>query len=416
MSEPVEILLVDDNPVVRLGLSHVLRTAGYRVAEATNGAECLRQMAERLPDLVLLDVVLPDIDGVELVRRIKASPELGAAFVVLLSSVQTASEQQATGLDAGADGYLARPIANRELVARMHSLVRIQQAELALRRAKAELEQRVVERTEELSRANVALRAEVKVREAGEAKERRYVERLKIFRAIDQAILQVQAPRQIAEVALRQIQALLPFEQAIVVELTAGGERAVALATINQGAVQGDSWALTEEQLRLSRTLQAGQTRRVRRSRNLFQVPDAAHHLFGKTWETLVDLPLLAKDKLIGALNLASDAVDAFNEEHLEIAHEIVHQPAHRGNASGELDAQVEPPVADGFGAFHHSAGNYFRVTHGTAAALAAVRSREYTSAYGWYSRTGFPNLAALVFGGCRAGKRSLQSGVVHVL
>lgn len=92
MRDPVQILLVDDNPVVMLGLSELLRTAGYQVAEARNGADCLRRAAGRVPDVILLDVVLLDGDGVALGRRIKASPALGGAFVVLLSSVQTASE------------------------------------------------------------------------------------------------------------------------------------------------------------------------------------------------------------------------------------------------------------------------------------------------------------------------------------
>lgn len=321
MSEPVQILLVEDNPVVMLGLSQLLRAAGYAVAEARTGAEGLWLATEGVRDLILLDVVLPDCSGVELCRRIKANPALSGTFVVLLSSVQTASEQQATGLDAGADGYIARPIENRELVARVHSLVRIQQAELALRRAQGELEQRVRERTEELTQANAALQAAAE-------RQRRYAERLKILRSIDQAILEVQAPTMIAEVALSGLHRLLPLGQASVVELTSGHERAIVLATYNQGVAQGGSWALTEEQLRLSRTLQLGKPRRVRHTANLFQVPDPQHHLHGKTWEGIVDLPLIARGKLIGALNLASDAVNAFDEEHLEIAHELASQLA----------------------------------------------------------------------------------------
>ena len=321
MSNPVQILLVEDNPVVMLGMSQLLRAAGYVVVEARTGAEGLWLAGERVPDLILLDVVLPDCNGVELCRRIKASAALGGAFVVLLSSVQTASEQQATGLDAGADGYIARPIENRELVARVQSLVRIQQAELGLRRAQAELERRVRERTEELTQANAALQAAV-------ARQRRYAERLKILRSIDQAILEMQTPKMIAEVALAGLHRLLPFGQGSVVELTSGHERAIVLATHDQGVAEGGSWALTEEQLRLSRTLQSGQPRRVRRTRNLFQVPDPQHHLHGKTWEGIVDLPLIAKGKLIGALNLASDAPDAFTEEQLEIAHELASQLA----------------------------------------------------------------------------------------
>ena len=89
MSDPVKILLVDDNPVVLAGLSEMLRAAGYRVTEARNGEACVYAALEESPDLILLDVVLPDGNGVELCRRLKAMAELESAFVVLLSSVQT---------------------------------------------------------------------------------------------------------------------------------------------------------------------------------------------------------------------------------------------------------------------------------------------------------------------------------------
>lgn len=159
MNVPAKILIVDDNPVVLLGSAELFKAAGFVVQEARNGVEALRLARAGKPDLILLDVMLPDIHGVELCRRMKADAELKTLFVVLLSSSQVSSVNQVSGLDAGADGYIARPIENRELLARVQALLRIQQAEAALRQAQVELEGRVTERTAELAQANIALRA-----------------------------------------------------------------------------------------------------------------------------------------------------------------------------------------------------------------------------------------------------------------
>jgi signal transduction histidine kinase len=141
-----------------LGLSETMKAAGFEVFSGRNGEEGLQLARQNSPDLVLLDVMLPDINGVELCRRIKADAELKSLFVVLLSTSETSSGSQASGLDAGADGYIARPIENRELLARVQSLLRIQQAEKALQSANDELEQRVQDRTAELAEANARLR------------------------------------------------------------------------------------------------------------------------------------------------------------------------------------------------------------------------------------------------------------------
>ncbi len=177
MNPPSRLLVVDDNPVVLMGTSEFLRAAGFEVLEARNGTTGLELAREKSPDLVLLDVMLPDINGVELCRRMKADRELKSLFVVLLSSSEISAGSKITGLEAGADGYIARPIENRELLARVQSLLRIQQAEAALRRAHDELDERVVERTAELAKANAALR-EMSLRLVDvQEKERRYLAR-----------------------------------------------------------------------------------------------------------------------------------------------------------------------------------------------------------------------------------------------
>ena len=177
MSQPARILIIEDNPVVLFNVAYLLKSAGFEVAEAANGEEGFRLARTEFPDLVLLDVMLPDTNGVDLCRQMKRTPETSQLFIVLLSSVETSPDSQITGLEAGADGYIARPIDNRELLARVQALLRIKRAESDLRQAHDELEKRVVERTTELCRANAALKAmSLRLVEVQQA-ERRFVAR-----------------------------------------------------------------------------------------------------------------------------------------------------------------------------------------------------------------------------------------------
>ena len=127
------ILAVDDNPDALVAVSRLLRSAGYDVLEASTGTEGLRLAREKRPDLILLDVKLPDISGIEVCKRIKSDPETAGIFVVHLSAVETSPDSQASGLESGADGYIAQPVKYRELMARVQAMVRIMKVEKALR-------------------------------------------------------------------------------------------------------------------------------------------------------------------------------------------------------------------------------------------------------------------------------------------
>lgn len=129
MNQTIKVLIVDDDPDVLFATSRVVKSAGYEVLEATTGLECIETAGAKRPDLILLDVVLPDADGTELCRRIKSDPALAGTFVILISGTKTATTDQADGLDIGADGYIIRPVSNRELVARIKAMVRILLAE-----------------------------------------------------------------------------------------------------------------------------------------------------------------------------------------------------------------------------------------------------------------------------------------------
>ncbi len=133
MNSPPKILVVEDEWAILKATRVALEAAGYETLGAETGAEGLRLARAHKPPLVLLDVGLPDISGLEVCRQIKADPDLKGTYVIIVSGTQIDAESRATGLDIGADGYIVRPVSNRELVARVQAMLRIQQAEEALR-------------------------------------------------------------------------------------------------------------------------------------------------------------------------------------------------------------------------------------------------------------------------------------------
>ncbi|MEH2107822.1 hybrid sensor histidine kinase/response regulator [Nostoc sp.] len=132
MSEPrVTILHIDDNEANRYVVTRILQNAGFSVVEAATGAAGLEAVANFQPDLVILDVQLPDISGFEVCRQIKANPETAFIPVLHLSASFVQSQDKAQGLDSGADAYLVQPVEPIELLATLRSLLRIRRAEEA---------------------------------------------------------------------------------------------------------------------------------------------------------------------------------------------------------------------------------------------------------------------------------------------
>ncbi|MEO5535631.1 MAG: response regulator transcription factor [Pseudolysinimonas sp.] len=114
------VLLVEDDPTVREVSSSYLRAAGFSVITATDGFEALAAVATSKPDLVVLDRMLPGIDGAEVCRRIRSSSTIPVILVTALGS----PEDRIVGLEAGADDYLSKPFSPRELVLRVQSILR----------------------------------------------------------------------------------------------------------------------------------------------------------------------------------------------------------------------------------------------------------------------------------------------------
>jgi two-component system response regulator MprA len=119
------LLVVDDDPDVRDSLERALRVAGYAVTTAVHGADALDQLARTPVDLIVLDVLMPIVDGFDACRRLR---ERGNATPVLVLTARDAVEDRVTGLEAGADDYLVKPFALRELLARIRALLRRSQS------------------------------------------------------------------------------------------------------------------------------------------------------------------------------------------------------------------------------------------------------------------------------------------------
>jgi len=124
MREKPLILVVDDNEANRDILVTRLEAHGYALAQAQDGEEAIAKACELRPDLILLDVMMPKLDGIEVTRRLKGDPTLPFMPIILVTA-KTDSRDIVTGLDAGADEYLTKPVDQASLVARVRSVLRM---------------------------------------------------------------------------------------------------------------------------------------------------------------------------------------------------------------------------------------------------------------------------------------------------
>ncbi|HYB24084.1 MAG TPA: response regulator transcription factor [Solirubrobacteraceae bacterium] len=117
----MRLLVVDDDPSVREALALILDLNGFDVATAVDGREAIRTLATTPADAVILDVLMPGLDGLEVCRRMRA---IGDRTPVLMLTARTEVSERVAGLEAGADDYLAKPFAREELIARLRALLR----------------------------------------------------------------------------------------------------------------------------------------------------------------------------------------------------------------------------------------------------------------------------------------------------
>jgi len=137
---PETILNVNDNEAARYATTRILHRAGFKVLEAGTGGEALQITREDLPPLVIIDINLPDMSGVEVCRKIKTDPSTASTMVLQMSATNIAVVDRVNSLAAGADSFLVEPVEPEELEAVSRALLRLHRSESALRRALMERE------------------------------------------------------------------------------------------------------------------------------------------------------------------------------------------------------------------------------------------------------------------------------------
>lgn len=127
-SDAPTVLLVDDEPDLVELLQYTLEQAGYRVLAASNGKDGLRLAETERPDIAVLDIMMPEMDGIELTQRLREDAQLRLTPIILLTARVEESDEIA-GLDAGADDYVTKPVSPKKLVSRVRAMIRRQARE-----------------------------------------------------------------------------------------------------------------------------------------------------------------------------------------------------------------------------------------------------------------------------------------------
>ena len=122
MNKTAKILVVDDDPYILLSLEFLMKKAGYDVLIARNGNETLEILKKNVPDIVLLDIMMPDIDGYEICKIIKSNPILKKAKIIFLSAKTKQSDIQ-KGYEVGADLFITKPFSTRILKLEVEKLL-----------------------------------------------------------------------------------------------------------------------------------------------------------------------------------------------------------------------------------------------------------------------------------------------------
>ena len=119
------ILIVDDEHYIVTSLSYVMKNAGFDVSSAADGEEALEKITATRPDLVILDVMLPKLDGFEVCEAVRANSDLNSVRIVMLTAKGRDSERR-KGLDLGADDYLTKPFSTRDILDRAKELLKVE--------------------------------------------------------------------------------------------------------------------------------------------------------------------------------------------------------------------------------------------------------------------------------------------------
>lgn len=226
--DQASILVVDDTRANIGFLLETLSQAGYRVRVAPDGETALEQIQYSLPDLVLLDVMMPGIDGFETCRRIRKQPQLAQLPVIFMTALSD-TQDKVRAFAAGADDYVTKPFQSEEVLARVHTHLARRTLEGKLEQANRELESRVVARTAELT----AALSEVERLKSRLQQENRYLKQ-EIAEASNLGEIIGSSPA--LRAALRQVAVVAPTDTTVLIHGETGTGKELIARALHEGS------------------------------------------------------------------------------------------------------------------------------------------------------------------------------------
>jgi signal transduction histidine kinase len=296
-TQPV-LLIVDDEPLGLKSMASVFEGQGYELVLAGSGHEAMQFVETGLPDVILLDVMMPGMDGVEACRRIRSHPGMAEIPILLVTALDD-RQSRLEGLESGADDYITKPIDRAEVRARVRTITRLNR----FRR----LQEEIV-----YSRQTMA-------------ELREYSRRLDLLRKIDRAILMAGSAAEIAGQVLPLLRDLIPHSHAAIYRQEPRGQILTLLAEDGSG----QPLAKLEDRLQLGDlgvAFEAGPESfcpvilLLGKGPNLFVVPRRLH---AAGIDVLMAVPLGHHDRLLGVLLLGGPGPASFSGPQIEIAQEV---------------------------------------------------------------------------------------------
>lgn len=297
------ILVIDDNTVSLRFLTDILTRSGYTVRSYSDGAQALASLEARVPDLILLDIMMPGLSGYEVCERLKANEKTREVPIIFISALNQELDKVKAFSVGGVD-YIAKPLQVKEVLARI-------EIHLSLRNLQRRLEEN-----------NAALQREMTERERAEENFRHYADRLRILHELDQSIVAARSPETIGVAAVGRIRQLIPCQRVVVIARSNDGT-ARTLTAESSGDIPLEIDVDIYHEVFENAALLAGRVHGIQDLSKVANRSSLQQHLFSEGMRAYVVVPLLVHDELVGTLHLESVRAGIFDASHIEIATEV---------------------------------------------------------------------------------------------
>ncbi|MCP4011210.1 MAG: response regulator [Proteobacteria bacterium] len=329
------ILIIDDNSANLGVISDFLEAAGFEILAAHDGGSGLAIAREVRPDLILLDVIMPGIDGFETCRRLKADAGTRAIPVIFMTAL-TDTANKVSGFEAGGVDYITKPFQLEEVLARVKTHLSLHTLQVQLQQAHDELETRVSARTAELRQANMQLKDEINERKAAEAEIRhRNLDLAVLNRVIAASVTESQATA-ILETACRELAQAFDLPRSAAFLLNADKTEATVVAEYQapDSAPDTDPPSILNTIFPVADNPAAQHLIELKAPLLIDDVhndPDrlvAISNLVRKNTRSLLLTPLIIKGETVGGLSLAALEPHGLKDEQVRLAQSVADQVA----------------------------------------------------------------------------------------